>query len=332
MRGKPMDFFEKFNVARKEFTYGDPEDMSRNHIQVGLVATFYIDQCYLPQKRQGMVEALKLYNEHFGRYFKWCYFDSKQLKPSEENLEKCTSYIQRQDDAIEFMFSSEESPLLHVGDYMVAGLSMQGWFEQVHKDLSYFRFYLPVEVLQGEGRVHFEKLLLKCFQLLKPLHGSAGLGMQVCYENEEFQDLEYDIAQEFNAIDIGSVLGEKDLRDGFRSINWYTILSDQLLAKLGGINHLIEKIDDERILLLPFETGVMVRAGDWPELGWIRENPYPELYVKVNELLKPARATEVGSFHFGSIEDEIRFDKETSNEWVRRFDNVEPIKVMQSID
>lgn len=327
-----MDFFEKFNVARKEFTYGDPEDMSRNHIQVGLVATFYIDQCYLPQKRQGMVEALKLYYEFFGDNLKWCFFDKKEHATSVEVINECSQFIQRQDIDIGFMYSSENPAWLHVGNYGVRALSMQGWFEQVHKGLSYFSFYLPVEVLQGEGRVHFEKLLLKCCQLLKPLHGSAGLGMQVCYEREEFQDLEYDIAQEFTAIDIGSITTNKLLREGFRSINWYTILSDQLLAKLGGINHLREKIDDERILLLPFDTGVMVRAGDWPELGWIRENPYPELYVKVNELLKPARATEVGSFHFGSIEDEIRFDKETSNEWVRRFDNVEAIKVMQSID
>ena len=321
-----MDFFEQFNQAKREFTYGDYEDMDRNNLQVGLVATFYIDQCYLPHKRRGLADALRLYYKHFGQHFKWCYFgDRRPQQPGEKSFEQCCQYIvQEEDDAVEFMWSSETSALLHVGDYMVSALSMQDWFEQVHKVMSYFTFYLPVEALKGEGKALFETLLLECCRLLQPIHGSAGLGMQVCYENEEFQDLEYEVAQEFTGIDVGSITADRDLRTGFRSINWYTILSTPFVDKLGGTGELKKQMDDERIVLLPFDAGLMVRAGEWPELGWVRQNPYPELYVKVNNVLKPARAPEVKSFHFGSIEDEVRFDPKTSNEWMKRFDNPKP--------
>ena len=47
-----MDFFERFKQAEYEFTYGaldDPEN--HNALQVGLVAYFYIDKGYLPEKR-----------------------------------------------------------------------------------------------------------------------------------------------------------------------------------------------------------------------------------------------------------------------------------------
>ena len=321
-----MDFFEQFKEARREFTFGDAENMDRNQLQVGLVAMFYIDQCYLPHKRQGLAEALKLYYRHFGDQFRWCGFDHKEHKPSEKTLEQCCQYLQDQSKDVNFAWSSETSGWLHVGDYAADALSIQGWFEQVHKELSYFSFYLPVEALKGEGKQLFEMMLLECCRLLQPLHGLAGLGMQVCYENEEFQDLEYEVAQEFNCIDIGSPSTNRYLRTGFRSINWYTILANQWIDKLGGAISLKQQINDERIALLPFDTGMMIRAGDWPELGWVRRNPYPELYVKVNNLLKPVRAPEVTSFHYGSIRDEIRFGPESSNEWVRRFDG----KIAQS--
>lgn len=318
-----MDFFEQFNQARREFTYIDDDDKEdRKFLQVGLVATFYIDQCYLPPKRHALAQALRLYYQHYGKLFKWCGFEHQEHQPSPEKLEQCCQYIQDQTQDISFCWSSESSAWLHVGDYVVDGLSMQGWFEQVHGNVSYFSFYLPVEVLKEDGRRDFENLLLECCRLLRPLHAVAGLGMQVCYENEEFQDLEYEVAQDFNCIDIGSISTLKYLRTGFRSINWYTMLSTPWVdGKLGGIAVLKQQMNDARIVLLPYDTGLMVRAGEWPELGWSRRNPYPELYVKVNDVLKPARAPEVPSFHYGSISGEIRFDKESSNAWLRRFDH-----------
>lgn len=319
-----MDFFEQFNEARKEFTYIDADDQTdRKFLQVGLVATFYIDQCYLPHKRQGLADALRLYYAHYGDQFNWCDFEHREHQPGPQALEQCCQYIQDQTQDICFSWSSESDGWLHVGSYAMDGLSMQDWFEQVHRDVSYFSFYLPVEALENEGRQQFEDLLLACCNLLQPLHGVAGLGMQVCNENEEFQDLEYEVAQDFNCIDIGSPSIDKYLRTGFRTINWYTILADQWIEKLGGAASLQQQMNDERIALLPFNTGMMIRAGEWPELGWARRNPYPELYVKVNDILKPLRAPVVPSFHYGSISGEIRFDTRSSNEWLSRLDRAE---------
>ena len=61
-----MDFFEQFEQARWEFTYGAPDNENLNALQVGLVAHFYIDQGYLPEKRQAMAEAFALYHQEFG--------------------------------------------------------------------------------------------------------------------------------------------------------------------------------------------------------------------------------------------------------------------------
>lgn len=59
-----------------------------------------------------------------------------------------------------------------------------------------------------------------------------------------------------------------------------------------------------------------------PETGlsWVKDNPYPELYVKVNKILKPIRAPEIDSLGYGSIAGEIRFDKNSTARWLSRFD------------
>ncbi|WP_409310929.1 type VI immunity family protein [Pectobacterium sp. B1J-3] len=153
------------------------------------------------------------------------------------------------------------------------------------------------------------------------MHGLAGLGVQQCYESENYEHLEYEIAQAFSAVDIPNSHTWETGRDGIRSVNWYTFVQDSWLEKLGGIAGLRQQLDDERIALLPYEGGVMIRAGEWPELGWNKVNPYPELYVKVNQMLKPIRAPEICSMGYGSIAGEIRFDKTSTAAWLARFDN-----------
>ena len=71
-----MDFFAEFEQARWEFTYGAPDNEALNALQVGLVAYFYIDQGYLPEKRQAMAEAFALYDQEFGAKLKWGYYNA----------------------------------------------------------------------------------------------------------------------------------------------------------------------------------------------------------------------------------------------------------------
>ena len=93
--------------------------------------------------------------------------------------------------------------------------------------------------------------------------------------------------------------------------------------KLGSLEALKERNSDNEIRFYPYAGGVVVRAGEVPELGDVASNPYPKHYVNVNALLKPARAPEILSLGLGSINGEIRFNKRTSKEWQCRFDDVE---------
>ncbi|MFE8046537.1 type VI immunity family protein [Brenneria goodwinii] len=318
-----MDFFTRFEQARWEFTYGAPDSPDEhNALQVGLVAYFYLDKGYSDQKRQAMAEVLARYDAEFGDKLRWGYIDDSN-KDETYNRTQLHKYqqtiIDRDGDDIDMLWASE-SGTCYASDYLIKINSPADWFEYVHYAVSCMLFYLPIEVLKDGGDKRFEALLLEFCQRLKPLHGLAGLGVQQCYESEEYEHLEYEIGQEFLALDIPNSHTWKTGRDGIRSVNWYTFVQTEWLEKLGGEAALERQLADPRIALLPYSGGVMIRAGDWPELGWIKDEPYPELYVKVNNALKPIRAPEIGGIHHGSICGEIRFDENSTAAWLARFD------------
>ena len=156
--------------------------------------------------------------------------------------------------------------------------------------------------------------------ILQPLHGLMGLGIQQCYERERYQHLEYEICQKFNGVDIVNSNTEKKLRSGIKSINWYTFFNNEWLKKLGGVNYLIKELSHFEAEVSLYSNGVIIQAGKFPELGWVNDTPYPPLYVKINNVLKSIRAPEIGSLGYGSIAGEIRFDENSTAEWLSRFD------------
>lgn len=325
------EFFKGFDEERWYFTYMDEEDITKPTIQVGLVAVFYLVDAYLPLRRKHIAEAFALYDKHYGDKLKSGYREDKGMKLypyTRKEFTDCLEYIEAIGpmDGVEFKWMSLNS-FGHVSDYMFDVYSPASWFEQTHKDMTTVRFYLPIEELHGEGKQKFEQLLLQFCQILRPLHGAAGLGIQECHEWEDFQHTTYEVAWDYRGVDVCiPTASDKSWRDGYTNLNWYTYLAHHWVSKLGTQKELEARLNDTRITLLPYEWGSIFRAGDWPALGKMETDPKPELYVKVNEAIKSLRVKDIGSLHYGSIAGETRFNERTSNLWLRRFDPESKIK------
>jgi len=324
------DFFDAFEAERWNFTFMDEADATKPVQQVGLVAVFYLVDAYLPIRRKHIAEAFALYDKHFGDKLKGGYRGDMgmNIQPyTREAVASCRDYIEAVGsmDAVEFMWMSRPS-FGHVSDYMICVFSPEGWFEQIHKAMTTIRFYWPVEELHGEKRSLFEKFLQEACRILRPLHGAAGLAIQECQSWEDYQHTEYETAWTYRGLDVCGQTSGKRWRDGYRSLNWYTYLAHHWLAKLGTPEELKAKLDDDRIAVIPYEWGSMIRAGDWPQLGKAEVDPQPELYVKVNNAIRSLRVQDMGSLHYGSIAGEVRFNPRTSNLWLRRFDSPEEVK------
>ncbi|EIU7556869.1 DUF3396 domain-containing protein [Providencia rettgeri] len=318
---KEMTFFEKFDEASWEFTYGSKKNMDKTIVQVGLTALFYIDECWKPEKREALANAVERFIDEFGDKLKWGFIDDIN-KPEKfvkgDKLSRMKRLADLEDDSADLLWSSEFY-LDFVGDYQINAFSPAGWYEHVHRRVSYICFFLPTKELNEEKNT-FEKLVLDFCTLLQPIHGVAGLGTQQLYDDNMYQFIECDIARHFNGVDVTAHVTDRGLRDGIRSINWYTILSDEWVNKIGGGTYLKQQFMNDDIHLLPYQGGIVIKAGEWPELGWVERDPYPKLYVKVNHVLKPIRTPSFKSFHLGSISGEIRLDERLTKEWQERLD------------
>ncbi|MCJ7957063.1 MAG: DUF3396 domain-containing protein [Pseudomonas sp.] len=317
-------FFKDFDANCWNFTIADEEDEEQPVLQVGLVATFYLVDAYLPVRRKHIAEAFELYCRYFGEHLVWGYMGSEKIITQDfchQTMNLCLSYIQSDGfaDSASFMWSSQQG-FEHSGKYMFEAILPVEWFERTHNSLTTIRFYLPAEEIKGSGRRNFEKLILDMCNILRPLHGTAGLGIQNSYEIQNYQHIEYELLEQYRGIDLTLLIANETWRTGYSNLNWYTYLAHHWVSKLGTTEDLLEQLNDVRIGILPYEWGTIFRAGDWPALGKANVDPRPELYVMVNEVLKPLRVNNIGSLHYGSIAGEVRLNERTSNQWLRRFD------------
>ncbi|AHN25529.1 hypothetical protein GAPWK_0952 [Gilliamella apicola] len=336
MKNKLQKLLDEYQENYNRFTYGhylDPNNIE-DAIKTGLVGCYYLDQGYLPEKRQAIGQVLALYDKYWGDKLKFGFFDgnSNQLHPYQKfSIDKKQDLINNYAlDVLNFYWSNVDN-LEFVPEYLIKTFSEPEWYEKLYPDVTYVQLYLPISELKEFGVEQLIALNQQISEILQPMHGFFGLGIQHSHEYYDYQYLEYELAHQFLGLDISNVEGDEHLREGFKCINWLTILSDQLIAdKLGSLEALKERNSDNEIRFYPYAGGVVVRAGEVPELGDVASNPYPKHYVNVNALLKPARAPEILSLGLGSINGEIRFNKRTSKEWQCRFDDVEATDITVS--
>ena len=336
MKNKLQKLLDEYQENYNRFTYGhylDPNNIE-DAIKTGLVGCYYLDQGYLPEKRQAIGQVLALYDKYWGDKLKFGFFDGNpnQLHPYQKfSIDKKQDLINNYAlDVLNFYWSNVDN-LEFVPEYLIKTFSEPEWYEKLHQEISYVQLYLPISELKEFGVEQLIDLNQKISEILQPMHGFFGLGIQHSHEYYDYQYLEYELAHQFLGLDISNDEDDEHLREGFKCINWLTILSDQLIAdKLGSLEALKERNSDNEIRFYPYTGGVVVRAGEVPELGDVARNPYPKHYVNVNALLKPARAPELGSLGFGSINGEIRFNNRTSKEWQCRFDDVEATDITVS--
>lgn len=104
------------------------------------------------------------------------------------------------------------------------------------------------------------------------------------------------------------------------TVNWLTILNDELVEKLGGRDVLEAQVDD-RITLHDWDGGILFQAGAMPELGDRTLGLWPEAYRKVSNATRPIRFEDYRNTPMALMKVPAPLDsyEETLN-WVRRFD------------
>ncbi|WP_425532491.1 type VI immunity family protein [Agrobacterium cavarae] len=102
-----------------------------------------------------------------------------------------------------------------------------------------------------------------------------------------------------------------------KSINWLTILSDKIVERLGGRQVLEAKLASS-CPVFNFNGGVIVQAGDEPQLGDNNRRIVLDDYRRVSGALKMVRFED---YKLGLIALPEPYDNmEETLSWIRRFD------------
>lgn len=128
------EFFEEFDEASWEFTYGHLDNMDYNVLQVGLTAVLYINEGWRPEKREAMANAIERYVDEFGDKLKWGFLGDVNSRESfyfsDKELRK-KRLMHLEDDAAETQWNSGLG-IEYVSDYQIKLFSPAGWFEHIH--------------------------------------------------------------------------------------------------------------------------------------------------------------------------------------------------------
>jgi hypothetical protein len=104
---------------------------------------------------------------------------------------------------------------------------------------------------------------------------------------------------------------DKSLLPLIDRVNWLTLLNDKQIEHLGGKEALRKEFADEpSIIIHDLKYGVMIQAGDAPQIGDVGHRDFIPVYHKVAKALRPIRIDEYGS-GFG-------YDK--TDEWLNGLD------------
>ncbi|OXI84271.1 hypothetical protein CFB40_24880 [Burkholderia sp. AU31652] len=215
--------------------------------------------------------------------------------------------------------------------------------------LSQLKFNVPMNlVTTDEGIAEYEEFLRFVCNKLMVRGGYGGLAPVLAYSYHRYMPQEWALAERFSGLDIDSTAhlqkqeydpvsyegeskddltasydhlhpGAKVGRWGFiKGVNWYTILGELFIERLGGEAAIREKLDRPDIQIERANACLMIRAGDFPRLG-APEEGLPEPYVFVNSVLRVLRDPKPDALHT-YIPDLPSADVKNARKWVARFD------------
>ena len=194
-------------------------------------------------------------------------------------------------------------------------------------ELSFYAASIPVT--DGKGGVHFDVLrdcVLAWAKRLRPVHGLAGFSVILDIGIGEYNQSTYYVypsLQEYVGLDIqvpsGFTHRAKGVFNRIKSVNWLTVLGDEILGSLGGLAAAKSALEPD-CTLHPYPGGVVIQAGPYPLLGHPKEDAMKILmpYRKVARFTKPVRFMDYKGSLF-QVEEPMNAAEEALK-WVSRFD------------
>jgi len=289
-------------------------------VKLGLIATFYFKDGYTVASKQRIAQCFERFHEEFKAYLKWQGGERfHKLTPSRFEKQRSLVLNSGGNEQYEWHISSANNEK----ESEDCSLSTMNTFE-VHGDrnLSYLKLTLPWSILKTpDGLDTYHRWLVYLCNQVKAEHGYGGLSSILPYDYDSYMPTEYQLAQHYCGLEVDTFAYSmgRELLNHVKGVNWYTVLGNDYVERLGGeaaIRHALSGHGD--IEILPYDYGLIIRAGQYPELG-AKEDGLPQAYVAVNKVVRPLRIPNPDQLHSYSPYGDC-FDQESTDRWYARFD------------
>ena len=196
--------------------------------------------------------------------------------------------------------------------------------ETKSREFSSISMYLPASWPEQVGYERYRALIQSWCKKLKPAYGTAGFSILFNEGRQGLEDrlLAFPLAKRFPGLDIPEhsrwyVRINRLRKRAIRTINWLTFIDDGFVAELGGQDKLAAQLGAS-CPVFAYDGGIIIQAGERPELGDVNRGLVPQAYQRVSQALRPIRFEE----HARPLIDAPQpLDSlEETLKWIRRFD------------
>ncbi|WP_158617010.1 DUF3396 domain-containing protein [Corallococcus exercitus] len=178
--------------------------------------------------------------------------------------------------------------------------------------LSTVTFWLPTEFLESQGPLAVHELALNLSAGLPFTSGHAGLAFNAQFDLLGVDDLVHRERLRHPGIDVPDESASLHLENRVRGIHWMNFLGPPVLAELGGVDALRERLKSPGTTVQPLaEERAVIALGPEPDAGDTTRSPVLPAYRELARVLEPWMYFQGNS--------RPSTDPEAQRRWERRF-------------
>ncbi|MNT32662.1 hypothetical protein D3C72_1685560 [compost metagenome] len=155
------------------------------------------------------------------------------------------------------------------------------------------------------------------------MHGHGGFGFVLSpSEWNSNQPTEAFASEQARGVDVGApVFSAMVLKpDTFKTVSWLTAINRDMVTQAGGLHTLRSELPPDWFAFYDYGAGIVIQAGNEPDLAATAIDPKPPQYALPNAALKPLRSAVFGLHLAASAAGEPRLTGLKGEAWVERFD------------
>ncbi len=294
----------------------------------GLAATLYFRDGHVEKQRRAVLDCFNDYESVAGNHLTWHGVGARSGRMSR----------------VDALRSRDMSPYLLSEKWTEPAAHEHAWAFNWHggvnrDDASPWRIYaygsprryaeldgslsfLQVSVPLGgptDAYRRFAQLVFRFCERLSPLHGYGGATLLISHDRGLAQVHASEaagFAARYPGLEIDRPMSHKlATLNAIKGAGWITVLSQAFVERMGGLQGLRDRLA-ETVSVTPFATGVLLVAGNAPEVGDLNRRLDTPHLRDLSRALKPIRITEHPALYT-----EGRFAEASEySAWLARFD------------